>query len=178
MSCGWPVVGQISDDMWAGHLAYWDSVNDDLGGVGGRFEVELVAVDSIREAMAVGALAVGIDVGDDAGTVLELLVAPPAPLLAGRRGKRTRGYSNGGTRLTGPAAPSLSCPMSRLRRRTRWWGSMTSCGWHGWPARTSRANLSRPARLPLVADQVCPAVTLAASLPSLLMASKASEVPA
>ena len=72
------VVGQISDDMWAGHLAYWDSVNDDLGGVGGRFEVELGAVDSIREAMAVGALAVGIDVGDDAGTVLELLVATQA----------------------------------------------------------------------------------------------------
>ena len=39
---------------------------------------------------------------------------------------------------------------------------MTSCGWHGWPARSSRANLSRPARLPLVADQVSPAVTLAA----------------
>ena len=37
--------------------------------------------------------------------------------------------------------------------------------WHGWPARSSRANLSRPARLPLVADQVSPAVTLAASLP-------------
>ena len=72
------VVGQISDDMWAGHLAYWDSVNDDLGGVGGRFEGELVTVDSIREAMAVGALAVGIDVGDDAGTVLELLVATQA----------------------------------------------------------------------------------------------------
>ena len=39
---------------------------------------------------------------------------------------------------------------------------MTSCGWHGWPARSGRANLSRPARLPLVADQVSPAVTLAA----------------
>ena len=44
----------------------------------------------------------------------------------------------------------------------RWWGSMTSCGWHGWHARSSRANLSRPARLRLVADQVCPAVTPAA----------------
>ena len=39
---------------------------------------------------------------------------------------------------------------------------MTSCGWHAWPARNSRANLSRPARLPLVADQVSSAVTLAA----------------
>ena len=26
-------------------------------------------------------------------------------------------------------------------------GSMTSCGWHGWPARSSRANLSRPVGL-------------------------------
>ena len=43
----------------------------------------------------------------------------PAPPPAGRRGKRTRGFSNGGTRLTGPAAPSSSCPMSRRRRRTR-----------------------------------------------------------
>ena len=48
----------------------------------------------------------------------------------------------------------------------------------GWPARSSRVNLSRPARLPLVADQVSSAVTLAASLPPLLMASKASEVHA
>ena len=48
-----------------------------------------------------------------------------------------RGYLNGGTRLTGPAAPSSSYPMSRLRRWTRWWGSMMSCGWHAWPARSS-----------------------------------------
>ena len=54
-------------------------------------------------------------------------------------------FLSGGIRRTGLGAPSLSCPMSRLRRRTRWWGCMTSCGWHGWPARTSRANLFRPA---------------------------------
>ena len=66
-------------------------------------------------------------------------------------GALTDGFSSGATRLTGLGAQSSSCP-----------GSMTSCGWHGWPARSSRANLSRPARLPLVADQVSPAVTLAA----------------
>ena len=42
-------------------------------------------------------------------------------------------------------------------------GCMTSCGWRGWLGRNGRANLSRP-------------VGLAASLPPLLMASKASEV--
>ena len=102
------VVGQISDDMWAGHLAYWDSVNDDLGGVGGRFEVELVAVDSIREAMAVGALAVGIDVGDDAGTVLELLVATQA----GSAHRRAFGQSD----------------------RRRWRRPAGSCRREPWPA--------------------------------------------
>ena len=75
----------------------------------------------------------------------------------------TDGFSSGGIRRTGLGAQSSSCAItSRLRRRTRWWGSMTSCGWHGWPARNGRANLPRPARLPLVADQVSPAVTLAA----------------
>ena len=44
--------------------------------------------------------------------------------------------------------PSWLCPiMSRLWRRTRWWGCMTSCGWPGWPARSSRANLFRPVGL-------------------------------
>ena len=80
-----------------------------------------------------------------------------------RIGALTGGFSSGGIRRTGLGAQSWLCPItSRLRRRTRWWGSMTSCGWHGWPARNSRANLSRPARLPLVADQVSSAVTLAA----------------
>ena len=69
------IVGDVSDDLWAGHVAYWKSVNEDLGGVGGRFEVELVRVDSIRDAVEVGALAVSVDVGDDSGIVLELLVA-------------------------------------------------------------------------------------------------------
>ena len=69
------VVGEITDDRWSGHLAYWDSVNDDLGGVGGRFEVELVAVDTLRDALAVGVLAVSIDAGDDPGVVQEILVA-------------------------------------------------------------------------------------------------------
>lgn len=78
------VVGDIPDDLWAGHLAYWDSVNNDLGGVGGRFEVELVGVDSIREAMAAGSLAVSLDLGDDPDTVLEILVATQA-------GKRSAG---------------------------------------------------------------------------------------
>ena len=100
---------------------------------------------------------------------------PPAPPRMGplplrcvsgtrrRIGALTDGFSSGGIRRTGRGAQSSSCPItSRLRRRTRWWGSMTSCGWHGWPARNGRANLSRPARLPLVADQVSPAVTLAA----------------
>ena len=80
-----------------------------------------------------------------------------------RIGALTDGFSSGGIQRTGLGAQSSSWPItSRLRRRTRWWGSMTSCGWHGWPARSSRANLSRPARLPLVADQVSSAVTLAA----------------
>ena len=72
------VVGDLTDDLWAGHFAYWNSVNDDLGGVGGRFQVELVTVGSIRDAMAAGALAVSVDVGDDARVVLELLAAGDA----------------------------------------------------------------------------------------------------
>ena len=92
----------------------------------------------------------------------------PLPLRCGSGGRRrigalTDGSSSGGIRRTGLGAQGSSCPItSRLRRWTRWSGSMTSCGWHGWPARSSRANLSRPARLPLVADQVSSAVTLAA----------------
>ena len=83
---------------------------------------------------------------------------PQSPLAAD-----LDGFSSGGIQRTGLGAQSSSCPItSRLRRRTRWWGCMTSCGWHGWPARNGRANLPRPARLPLVADQVSPAVTLAA----------------
>ena len=78
----------------------------------------------------------------------------------------TASFLSGGIRRSGLGAQSWWCRiMIRLRRWTRWWGSMTSCGWHGWhgcPARNGRANLSRPARLPLVADQVSSAVTLAA----------------
>ena len=37
--------------------------------------------------------------------------------------------------------------MSRRRRWTRWSGCMMSCFWHAWPARSSRANLSRPVGL-------------------------------
>lgn len=89
------VVGDIPDDLWAGHLAYWDSVNNDLGGVGGRFEVELVGVDSIREAMAAGSLAVSLDLGDDPDTVLEILVATQAgSAAAGRLGNLTAGESD------------------------------------------------------------------------------------
>ena len=92
----------------------------------------------------------------------------PLPLRCGSGGRRrigalTDGFWSGGIRLSGLGVPGWWCRiMRRLRRWTRWWGSMMSCGWHGWPARSSRANLSRPARLPLVADQVSPAVTLAA----------------
>ena len=71
------LVGEISDDLWAGHFAYWDSVDTELGGVGGRYQVELVLVDSIREAAAVGALAVSIDAGGDSRVVLDMLVADP-----------------------------------------------------------------------------------------------------
>ena len=102
----------------------------------------------------------------------QLPPAPPRtapPLLRCVSGTRRRtgrpmaGFLNGGIRWNGLDAQSSSCPITRrLRRRSRWWGSMTSCGWHGWPARSSRTNLSRPARLPFVADQVSSAVTLAA----------------
>ena len=78
-------------------------------------------------------------------------------------GALTDGFSSGGIRLSGLGVLSRWCRiMRRLRRWTRWWGSMTSCGWHDWPARNGRTNLPRPARPPLVADQVSPAVTLAA----------------
>ena len=69
------VVGPISDDLWAGHFAYWNSVNDELGGIGGRYEVELIRVDSITDAKSVGALAVSIDAGGDNRVVLDMLVA-------------------------------------------------------------------------------------------------------
>ena len=69
------VVGDVPADMWAGHLAYWDSVNIDLGGVGGVLQVELIRVSSIRDAISAGALAVSIDLGSENGAVLELLVA-------------------------------------------------------------------------------------------------------
>ena len=86
----------------------------------------------------------------------------PLPLRCGSGGRRrigvlTASFWSGGIRRSGLGAQSSSCPItSRLRRWTRWWGSMTSCFWHAWPARSSRANLSRPARLPFVADQVSP----------------------
>ena len=60
----------------------------------------------------------------------------PLPLRCGsgtrrRIGALTDGFSSAGIRRIGLGAQSLSCPItSRLRRRTRWWGFMTSCGWH------------------------------------------------
>lgn len=68
------VVGDVSDDLWAGHFAYWDSVNQELGGVGGRFSVELVRVPSLSDIDQVGALAVSLDAGDDRGATPGVLV--------------------------------------------------------------------------------------------------------
>ena len=59
------LVGPIPDDLWTGHFAYWNSVNSDLGGVGGRLTVELVRVASADEARELGALAVSIDESED-----------------------------------------------------------------------------------------------------------------
>ena len=79
--------------------------------------------------------------------------AAPSPLRCGsgsrrRIGALTGGSWSGGIRLSGLGVPSWWCRiMIRLRRWTRWWGCMMSCGWHTWPARSSRANLSRPVGL-------------------------------
>lgn len=72
------VVGDVSDDLWAGHFAYWDSVNQELGGIGGRFTVELVRVPALTDVDQVGALAVSLDAGDDRGATPGLLVVAQA----------------------------------------------------------------------------------------------------
>ncbi|MDH3500441.1 MAG: hypothetical protein OEM97_09985, partial [Acidimicrobiia bacterium] len=47
----------------AGHRAYWSSVNLDLDGVGGRFDVELLEVGSVAEAFTADVAAVSLDEG-------------------------------------------------------------------------------------------------------------------
>lgn len=75
------VVGDVEGDLWEGHFTYWNSVNIDLGGVGGRYEVELVRIDTIADAKEVGALAISLDTGPDPGVVLDMLVAQPMGLV-------------------------------------------------------------------------------------------------
>ena len=72
------VVGEVSEEAWSGHFAYWDAINRDLAGVGGRFEVELVRVDSAPDARTVGALAVSMRAPGDDRLPGDLLVAAPA----------------------------------------------------------------------------------------------------
>ena len=46
---------------------------------------------------------------------------------------------------TGPLSPKPR--LTSLPETSFPSGCMTSCGWHAWPARSSRANLSRPVGL-------------------------------
>ena len=52
-----------SEEGMAGHRAYWSSVNDELGGVGSTYRVELQQLATIDEAESAEILAVSLDEG-------------------------------------------------------------------------------------------------------------------
>ena len=117
------VVGDVSDDLWEGHFAYWNDVNSALGGLGGQFDIELVRVATADDANTVGALAVSISASDDASakSVVDLTRRTIAASLDAAETAISTGAVLDGTRqlVSVVGDGSADCPDGAVRDTSR-----------------------------------------------------------